>query len=185
MAQNRQSVFLQRENDKGVTQGWQTGWVEIDSMGGTVNVTPRGILGGKWSVTLRPDMVTTFTIIMISDVNTMSMMYGGGLLGYGIALLMSRWAKMPALKFEQPSAEMGQRMLTLRSAGFQPRKKTRELANQFANLLRERGSKAMMPDLADDTAWKFPIVALLVGLGLVIALCVVLIVVSYLLNPSS
>jgi hypothetical protein len=175
-------VFLQRENDKGVQQLWQGGWVEVDSMAGTVTVTPRGILGGKWTITLRPDQLTNFQIAMVSDVNSLGMMYGGGLLGLAIAAVMSRWVKMPALKFEQQNAEMGQRMVSLRSVGFQPRKKTRRLANQIDAMLAERGYKGMKPDLADDAAWIYPIVPVLIGLGLlvlvVVGLCVILTVIS-------
>jgi hypothetical protein len=185
MAANKQAVFLQRENDKGVQQLWQGGWVEVDSMAGTVTVSPRGILGGKWTISVRPNLLTNFQIAMVSDINSLGMMYGGGLIGYGIAAVMSRWVKMPSLKFEQANAEMGQRTVALRSVGFQPRKKTRQLANQIADLLAQHGYKGMKPDLIDDAAWKYPIMPVLIGLGLLVLVVVGVCVCLVILNPGT
>ncbi len=180
----KQTVFFQRENDKGIVQGWGSANMQIDPMAGQVQFTPRGLLGGKWTVTLRPELVTAFQVVMISDVSSLAMMYGGGLLGYLMAAFMSRWVKMPALRFEQESAPMGERQMTIRGVGLQPRKKTREIANQIAGMLRERGAKVLMPDLSDDTAWKFPWAPVLIGLAVFILLIVGLFVCLVALGSS-
>ena len=181
----KQPIYLRRENDKGIVQGWAVSNMEIDQMAGEVRFSPRGLLAGKWGITLRPAQVTAFQIEMISDISTLGMMYGGGLLGYGIAAFMSRWVKMPALKFEQGDAPMGERQMTIRAVGWQPRKKTREIANTLAAMLTERGAKVLMPNLADDEAWKYPIVPVLIGVGILILIVVVLCVVVALLSSGS
>ena len=158
-------VYIQRENDKGVIQSFVAGTLKTDDIAGTVTVEGRGLLAGKWSVVIRPEQVTQFAIIMLDDVSQMGMMYGGGLIGYGVAWIMSRWVKMPALRFEQSNATPGNRVATLRGLGFQPRVATRKLMNQLADFLSQKGYKGTMPDLVDETPWKFPWVPVLIGFG--------------------
>src|SRR5262245_30000602 len=124
-------VYVQRENDKGVIQGWVRGKLAIDDMAGTITVDGSGLLSGKWSVVIRPEQVTLFAITLLDDVGQMGMMYGGGLIGYGVAWFVSRWAKMPALRIEQTGAQPGNRVATVRGLGFQPRVATRNLMNQI------------------------------------------------------
>lgn len=161
------AVYVQRENDKGVIQGFARGKLTADDLAGTITVDGKGLLAGQWSVVIRPEQVTQFAIIMLDDVGQMGMMYGGGLIGYGVAWIMSRWVKMPALRIEQSNAAPGNRVATLRGLGFQPRVATRKLMNQVADFLTQKGYKGAMPDLADETPWKFPWVPVLIGFGAV------------------
>jgi hypothetical protein len=168
VAGKREKVTVQRENEKGQQWGWQVAWLEVDDITGMLQLSSTGMLSRKWNFAIRPDQLTSFTIEMISDTSSTAMMYGGGLLGYGIAAFMSRWVKMPVIRLEQQSAEPGQKWVQIRGVGFGPRKVTRNLANRIARLLPEKGYKGMLPDLADDTPWKYPVMPVLAGCGLVI-----------------
>lgn len=176
MAGKRESVAIQRENEKGKRLGWHSSWLELDDIAGTIELKPAGILGGKWGITILPSQLTNFTIEMISDYQTLAMMYGGGLLGYAMAAFMSRWAKMPVIQLEQQLAEPGQKWVQIRGGGMTPRKTTRDLANRIVFMLQQKGYKGMLPNLTDDAPWKYPTVPVLVGCGLVILVVVLLMV---------
>ncbi|MBN1310157.1 MAG: hypothetical protein JXB30_01980 [Anaerolineae bacterium] len=169
MTGKREKVTIQRENEKGQQWGWQGCWLELDDVTGMLQLSQAGIIGGKWNIAIRPDQLTSFTIEMISDSSSTAMMYGGGVLGYGVAALMSRWVKMPVIRLEQQAAEPGQKWVQIRGGGLSPRKTTRDLAKRIASVFQEKGYKGMLPDLVDDTPWKYPIMPVLAGCGLVIA----------------
>ncbi len=177
MPEGRKRIWVQRENDKGKTTTWTNAQMAMDSMVGVININSSIKIGKKWSITLTPSMVTTFTIEMITDVNSLAAMYGGGLVGFAIAAIMARWAKMPALKLTQDNAEPGQRWVMIRGVGFQPRAKTREMANNVEQFLLERGYRGEMPNLSDDTPWKYPIVPVAIGCGAVLLVVLALFVV--------
>jgi hypothetical protein len=178
MAQAGIAVMTQRENEKGKREAlWRGARYGIDQMTGTITVTSVGALAKKWVVTLRPEQIEAFTIDLISDTNTLAMMYGGGLLGYGVAAIMGRWVKMPVMIFHQPMAEPGQQWIQIRAGGMSPRKQLREMATNTVNFLRERNYPGMLPDVNDETLWKAPTVAILVGCGVVMAVVVCIVAV--------
>jgi hypothetical protein len=176
MAGKQETVAIQRENEKGKREAWRSARLELDELAGAIQLSPMGLFGGKWSITILPSQLSSLTIEMISDQHTLAMMYGGGLLGYGIAVLMSRWAKMPVIQLEQQIAEPGQKWVQIRSGGLFPRKTTRDLANRIVFMLQQRGYKGILPDLSDDTPWKYPIVPIVAGCGLVILVIVLIMV---------
>ena len=109
-------VFTQREREDGKeTKVWAVAEMTVDETEGAIKLNSKGALAKKWDMTLRPDQLTSFAIEMISDTNTLAAMYGGGLIGYGVAALMGRWVKLPVLNFEQASAEAGNRGRLMRS----------------------------------------------------------------------
>ncbi len=181
MAQPGIVVMTQRENEKGKREAlWRGARYVIDQMAGTITVTSQGALAKKWVLTLRPEQIGAFTIELISDTRTLAMMYGGGLLGYGVAAIMGRWVKMPVMVFTQPMAEPGQQWIQIRAGGMSPRKVLQEIATNTATFLRERGYPGEMPDLTDETLWKAPTAAILVGCGVVLAvvLCIFAVLVA-------
>jgi hypothetical protein len=169
MTEQKYRVFVQRENEKGRKVGWRVAWLNLDRTMQRMGLEPIGALAKKWSVSMQPGDVSGFEILMISDPTTLAAMYGGGLLGYGIAALMSRWAKIPVIKLSQATGVPGMRWFHIRGTGLQQRKATRAAAVELRNWLRDGGYSGMMPNLDDEALWKFPIVPMLVGCGLVIA----------------
>jgi hypothetical protein len=173
MASETYRVFTQREKADGKkTTAWLVADMAIDETGGLVNINSKGALAKKWQMTFRPDQITGFVIEMIADTNTLAAMYGGGLVGWGVAALMGRWVKLPVLHLEQGGAEAGNRLLTVRGTGFQQRKATEKIARHLATFLAERGFSGQMPDVNNEEYWKAPTVAILVGCGVVIALVI-------------
>jgi hypothetical protein len=172
MSEQKYRVFVQRENEKGRTLGWRPTWLKLDRTTQTLSLESIGSLAKKWSASIRPGDVDGFEILMISDPTTMAAMYGGGLLGYGIAALMSRWAKLPVVKLSQATGVPGMRWFHIRGTGFQQRKATRTAAVELGNWLREGGYSGVMPNLDDEELWKFPLIPVLVGCGLVLVVSV-------------
>jgi hypothetical protein len=180
VAEQKYRVFVQRENEKGRKVGWRWAWLRLEQTTQTVSLESIGALAKKWSASMQPGDVDGFEVLLISDVNTLAVMYGGGLLGYGIAALMSRWAKIPIIKLSQATGVPGMRWFHIRGMGFQQRKATQAVAGELASWLREGGYSGVMPNLDDEELWKFPLVPVLVGCGLVIAVtsaCLLLFVV--------
>jgi len=170
-------VNVQRKNDKGVIQGYATGKLTLDDMAGTVTIDGGGFLGGKWNVIIRPEQVTEFAIVMLDNVGNTGFFHMGGLIGLGIAKLMSRWAKVPALRIEQSNAEPSNQLAVVSGAGWGTRGVTRMLMNDIAALFSQKGYKGPMPNLTDEDPWKFPWVPVLVGVGLmavVVIACIAL-----------
>lgn len=183
MALKRERVLVERESDKGKKVGWRVAWLELDSMAGTINFESTGGLAKKWKITFQAAGLDAFEILQISDVATLSAMYGGGLVGWGIAALMSRWAKVPAIKLAQQTAEPGQKWVHLRAPGMRP-KKTRDLANRIAAFLTERGYSGMMPNLQDEALWKVPTAPIAIGCGIVILVVICIFAVLMILGSS-
>ena len=170
----RTRVMVERENEKGKKVGRRQAWLTIDKMEGAIKLESIGALAKKWMMTFRPESTDSFKIELIEDVATLSAMYGGGLLGYGIAWLMSRWVKMPVVELGQSMAEMGQKWVQIRAVGWQSRKVTRIIAKDVAMFLQERGYSGMMPaELDDEEVWKAPTAAILAGCALVIVAVVI------------
>lgn len=184
MAEKPQRVYVEREDEEGKTKGWRLANLEFDEMAGTINLRSVGALGKKWEMTFTPSAIGTFAIDLVKDVNTLAAFYGGGLVGYGMAALMSRWVKTPVVRLEQPMAEPGQRQARLRVPGMRP-KKTRELAERVERTLRERGYNGIMPNLADEDLWKVNTGAILLGCGGVIAAVVVCLLIIMVLSAMS
>lgn len=176
MAENPYTVSVQREKEDGkMTNLWLSASLTFDETAGTVTVASKGALAKKWAVTLRPDQITTYALDLISDTSTLALMYGGGLVGWLMAAIMSRWAKLPVLRLEQSMAEPGQRKVVVRGVGYPQRRATEKIARHFERFLNEHGFTGMMPDLSDENVWKFPMVPVLVGCGGVIAIIVLLV----------
>ncbi len=175
MADNRMRVAVQRENEKGRKVGWRNAWLTVDDLAGSISIEAGGALGKKWLATFQANEVQSFEIEQISDTSTLAMMYGGGLLGYGIAALVGRWAKLPVVKLVRPSAEPGESWVEIRGVGLQQRKATREVATRIDELLARSRYAGLRPNLADEELWKFPFVATAVGCGVALLLfaCVV------------
>ena len=170
MATETYRVFSQREKEDGKkTNLWLGADMTIDETGGTIAINSKGALAKKWQMTFRPDQMTGFVIEMIADTNTLAAMYGGGLIGWGVAALMGRWVKLPVLHLEQVGAEPGNRLVTVRGMGFQQRKATEKIARHLATFLPERGYRAEMPAVDTEEYWKAPTMAILIGCGIVIA----------------
>jgi hypothetical protein len=184
MAQKRERVFVERESDKGKKMGWRVAWLTFDPMAGAINLESTGGLAKKWTIALQAARLDAFEILQISDVATLSAMYGGGLLGWGIAALMSRWVKVPAIKLAQQTAEPGQKWVHLRAPGMRP-KKTRELANRIAAFLSERGYSGMMPNLQDEALWKVPTAPIAIGCGVVILVVICIFAAIAIISSSS
>jgi hypothetical protein len=177
MAPQGETVLVQREKGGKQTQGWVGARLNIDAATGMIALAGTGIFN-KFSMTVRPDQVQTFGIDLISDTNTLAIMYGGGLLGYGIAALMGRWVKLPVIAITQSSTEPDSSWVRIRSAGWGSRGKTRTLAQRIANALTEHGYRGMQPNLNDETLWKTNYAAMAGGCLLVIvALFIILAVV--------
>lgn len=178
MAGNREMVWVERENEKGQKQAWRYGFLTIDDMAGTLMVEPQGSLfGGKWQIVLKAGEIAKFEITLVTEPVQMAMMYGGGLIGYAIAALVARSAKTPAIHLESAAGGPGERWVNLRGVGLQGRSATRKLANRLTDLLRQQGYKGMMPDLSDESLWKFPIVPVAIGCGAAIVLIILFIAV--------
>ncbi len=175
MANGRMQVAVQRENEKGRTVGWRNGWLTVDDMTGTLALETSGGLGKKWQTTFRAGEVQSFEIEQISDTNTLAMMYGGGLLGLGIAALVGRWAKLPVVRLTRPAAEPGEGWVQIRGVGLQQRKGTRTVATRIDDLLARSGYSGMRPNLADEELWKFPLVPTAIGCAAVLLIftCIV------------
>lgn len=175
MANETFRIFTQREKEDGKkTTMWLIADMIFDETTGTISINSKGALAKKWQMSLRPDQLTSFAIEMIADTNTLAAMYGGGLIGYGVAALMGRWVKLPVLHLEQAGAEAGNRLVTVRGTGMQQRKVTEKIARRLASFLGERGYSGQMPDVNTEEYWKAPTAAILVGCGIVIALVIAL-----------
>jgi len=174
MTEPRYRVMIERENEQGKKTGWRAAWLRIDSVAGVIALESMGALAKKWMMTFRPDQLEAFEIVMISDVVALSQTYGGGLLGWGLAAIMSRWAKLPVIELRQPLGEPGNRWVRIQGTGLQRRKATRDLAHQIATLLNERGYRGIQPNLADETLWKYPIIPVAIGCGIVLLVIVCL-----------
>lgn len=171
---DRTRVMVERENEKGKKVSRRAAWLTIDQMEGAIKLESIGALAKKWAMAFRPESIDSFKIELVTDISTLAAMYGGGLLGYGIAWIMSRWVKVPVIELGQSMAEAGQKWAQIRVAGWQSRKATRTAANQIASFLQERGYSGMMPaELTDEEVWKAPTVAILAGCGLVIVAVVI------------
>lgn len=146
--------------------------------GGAMTVTAFGI-GPKWEVRIDPAMLESFAIELISDTTYLAQIYGGGLVGYGVAALMSRWIKLPVIELSQPNAAAGHRWVQITVAGVSRRKKTRDFGLQLEQALRESGYSGLMPaELHDEDVWKVPVVPMLAGCGIALAaifICLIII----------
>jgi hypothetical protein len=171
--------MVERENEKGKKVSGRAAWLTFDQMEGAIKLEAIGALAKKWTMAFRPENIDSFKIELIADVNTLGTMYGGGLLGYGIAWFMSRWVKVPVVELGQSTAEMGQKWAQIRVAGWGGRKATRAVAKDVETFLRERNYNGMMPaELDNEEVWKAPTVAILLGCGLtivVVTICVAII----------
>jgi hypothetical protein len=175
VANDTYRVFTQREKEDGKKAAmWQVADLTVDETAGAISFASKGALAKKWEMAFRPDQMTAFTIEMIADTNTLAAMYGGGLLGWGVAALMGRWVKLPVLHLEQAGAEAGNRLITVRGTGLQQRKVTEKIARRLASFLAERGYSGQMPDVNTEEYWKAPTAAILVGCGIVVAAIVLL-----------
>ncbi len=182
MAQDRERVFVERESEKGKRLNWHAAWLRLDQMTGVIALQSMGV-AKKWAVTFQVAQLEAFEILRVSDVRTLTAMYGGGLAGWAMAAIMSRWAKVPVIKLSQQSAEAGGRWAHIRMPGMRP-KKTRDLANRIADLLRQHGYSGMMPNLADEELWKAPTGPILIGCGLLIVIVVCLVAVITVIGTS-
>lgn len=178
---DRTRVMVERENEKGKKVSRRAAWLTIDQMEGAIKLEAIGALAKKWTMAFRPENIDLFKIELVTDISTLATMYGGGLLGYGIAWFMSRWVKVPVIELGQSMAEAGQKWAQIRVAGWGGRKATHTAAKDIARFLQERSYSGMMPaELDDEEVWKAPTAAILIGCGLTIALvtiCVVIIAV--------
>jgi len=176
MAADREKVQVEREDEEGKKKGWRNAWLELDHAAGTISLESAGGIANKFAMTLAANQLDGFEIIQISEVNTLAAMYGGGLLGYGIAWLMSRWVKVPAVRLTQQSAPPGEQWVNLRAPGTRV-KKTQAVAQRIDGFLRERGYQGMMPDVQNEELWKNPAGKILVGCAAVIVVLLCLFVV--------
>jgi hypothetical protein len=178
MAQNKITIQLERENDQGKKMRWHNGTIQMDPVTGTITLHSMVILMGKVTdIVYSVKEISAFSIVMVSDYWSLVHMYGGGLLGYLVAWIMSRWIKMPVIRLENPLGGTGKTWVQIRGvAFFQPRKATRKLANQLSSFLGENGYRGITPNLNDEEQWKFPIVPVVAGVAILIALLVLLMV---------
>lgn len=176
MSEQRYRVLAERENEQGRKVGWLAAWLRFDPMAGAMMLESMGLLARKWTMAFRPEQMDGFEIALVADIRTLAAIYGGGLLGYGVAWLMSRWAKLPVVELRQSTGEPGQRWVRIQGTGFRRRAATRDLARQIAQFLREHGYRGMIPDVENKELWKFPVVPVLVGCGIVVLVTVCLLI---------
>ncbi|MGF1507524.1 MAG: hypothetical protein ACFB51_20725 [Anaerolineae bacterium] len=169
-------LVVKREKEAGQQSAWRG--ATLDYSGGTILLKGKGI-GKTWEMTFHPDSITTFAVDQISDITTLSTLYGGGLVGYVAAAIMSRWVKVPVRTLEQAVGTPGQRSAQIRAAGWSPRRDLQEIARELSTHLQMNGYSGALPDLEDEAVWKAPTRAILAGCGLTIALVFVLFIVIF------
>lgn len=162
-------VMVTRENEKGQRVANRAAKFAFDETGGAITLNSIGILG-KFESRYEATQISAFTIELIEDLQTLALIYGGGLLGYGMAWLISRWVKTPVIQLTQPLGKPGDQWVQIRTAGVFSNKATQTLAKEIGRFLAERGYKGMQPNLDDESMWKMPVVPVLVGCGGVILL---------------
>jgi hypothetical protein len=170
----KQAVMVQKEEAGGKKTMWQAGTLQTEDVSGALNMSVTTLFN-KWNLSMPVKQISSFQVLLVGDVQTLTMMYGGGLLPYLLALFMSRWVKIPVLEFKDQLSGVS---VQVRAGGLQPRKATRTLALKLADFLQQKGYSGLIPNLNDETLWKFPWVPVLIGLGifgvLLVTLCVLL-----------